>query len=86
MFHSLTSSTETDLISSPGHIALNHETKRDTAQTVIPAAVKELKKKGYKLVFVSECLGIEPYQAVGKPKKRDSTWTCTGLPAPGAKA
>jgi hypothetical protein len=53
------------------HIALNHETKADTAKTVIPQVVKDLKNKGYKLVTVSECLGIPAYQSVGQPKKRD---------------
>lgn len=68
-------------------IALNHETIESTAQTVAPYAIKRLKKAGYRLVTIAECLGNKNtpndfYQWVGKPSKRDSSWTCEGTPAP----
>ncbi|OAV95794.1 hypothetical protein PTTG_08287 [Puccinia triticina 1-1 BBBD Race 1] len=69
-------------------IALNHETYEDTARKVTPHAVTVLQKAGYKLMHVSECLGMgkrleDIYQWVGKPSKRDSSWTCEGTPKPG---
>ncbi|EGF99408.1 family 4 carbohydrate esterase [Melampsora larici-populina 98AG31] len=70
-------------------ISLNHETKQPTAESVTPYAVTALKKAGYRLVDVAECLGLPStpaqfYQSVGKPQKRDSSWTCEGTPVPGA--
>lgn len=64
---------------------MNHETKRGTARKFIPAVTKDLLRWGYQLVTVSQCIGVEPYQAVTKPKNRDKTWTCAGLPDPGQK-
>ncbi|GAA5973558.1 hypothetical protein JCM11641_007118 [Rhodosporidiobolus odoratus] len=66
------------------YIALNHETKEGTAKTVIPQIVPALLKKGYQLVDLPTCLGVSPYQSVGTPGNRDSTWTCSGTPAPSA--
>lgn len=57
---------------------LSEQTHQTTTHTVIPNVVPKLIKKGYKLVTVAECLGLSPYQSVGKPSKRDSTWTCNG--------
>jgi len=57
-------------------LALNHETEQSTATTLLPNALQLLKNKGYKLVTVSQCLGIKPYQSTGKASKKDSTWTC----------
>lgn len=37
---------------------------------VIPYAIKELKKAGYKLVTVAECLGEKAYTSSGAPEKR----------------
>lgn len=70
------------------HISLNHETHETTATKTIPHAVKILRKAGYKLVSVAECLGLgtsrkDWYTYVGKPKKRDASWTCEGTPEPG---
>lgn len=59
----------------PG-IGLNHETVRSTADDVVPKAIELLKGAGYRLVSVSECLGLEPYEYVGGRSERDSTWTC----------
>ncbi|KAG0145357.1 hypothetical protein CROQUDRAFT_45937 [Cronartium quercuum f. sp. fusiforme G11] len=57
-------------------IALNHETHPTTVQDVSKHAVDVLRKAGYRLVSVSECLGSgssqnDYYQYVGKPQKRD---------------
>lgn len=64
-------------------ITLNHETEQSTAEKVSPYAIRVLQKEGYKLVHVSECLGLgtrveDLYQWVGKPSDRDSSWTCAG--------
>lgn len=69
------------------HITLNHETHDTTVTKTIPHAIKVLKHAGYKLVSVAECLGLgtkrsDWYTYVGKPKKRDASWTCNGTPAP----
>ncbi|KAH9821215.1 family 4 carbohydrate esterase [Melampsora americana] len=69
-------------------ISLNHETIQSTAEIVTPYAVTVLKKAGYRLVDIAECLGLPStpqqfYQSVGKPEKRDSSWTCDGSPVPG---
>ncbi|KAG8831431.1 hypothetical protein FRC17_003167 [Serendipita sp. 399] len=42
-------------------LALNHETYNTSAHVVLPYALKLLKKNGYKLVTVAECLGGDPY-------------------------
>jgi peptidoglycan/xylan/chitin deacetylase (PgdA/CDA1 family) len=57
-------------------LALNHETYETTAHDVLPYAIKLLVGKGYKLVTLAECLGVDPYQSVSNPKPRDSSWTC----------
>ncbi|KAF7337409.1 hypothetical protein MSAN_02267300 [Mycena sanguinolenta] len=36
-----------------------------------------------KLVTMAECLGVDPYQAVGVAQQQTSSWTCNGTPAPG---
>ncbi|KDE05921.1 hypothetical protein MVLG_03734 [Microbotryum lychnidis-dioicae p1A1 Lamole] len=66
-------------------IALNHEIKEGTAQTVVPHILPRLIAKGYKLVTVDECLGVEPYREVGTLGVRDATWTCSGTPRPGQR-
>ena len=59
-------------------IALNHETELSTVNTVLPSAIRDLQSKGYKLVTVSDCLGISPYQQIYTQTlpKRDSSWHC----------
>lgn len=69
-------------------IILNHETYETTANKLVPAAVRILQSNGYRLVHVSECLGIGTdnstmYQSVGPYGTRDSTWTCDNTPGPG---
>jgi len=57
-------------------LTLNHEIYVTTAKQVLPYAIAELKKAGYKMVSVAECLGMSPYQKVGSPATRDSSWKC----------
>lgn len=59
----------------PG-IGLNHETYQHTAEEIVPFAITELQKAGYKLVSVSECLGLEPYRLVEGKTNRDESWHC----------
>lgn len=54
----------------PG-IGLNHETYQSTADDVVPFAITELQKAGYKLVSVAECLGLEAYREVEGKTSRD---------------
>ncbi|QRW07526.1 chitin deacetylase [Ceratobasidium sp. AG-Ba] len=58
-------------------LALNHEVYETTAHNVLPYAIQKLQAAGYQLVTVAECLGKQPYQSVGSPTPRDSSWTCS---------
>ncbi|KAJ1302871.1 hypothetical protein OPQ81_003171 [Rhizoctonia solani] len=61
----------------PGTIlTLNHETIETTPHKVIPYALQKIKEKGYKMVTVAQCLGMEPYQVITSPSSRDGSWTC----------
>ncbi|CAD6569047.1 MAG: Carbohydrate esterase 4 protein [Cyphobasidiales sp. Tagirdzhanova-0007] len=66
------------------HLILDHEQDDVAITQIIPQALAELQRAGYKLVSVSECLDIPPYQWIGQPQARDSSWTCDGKPLPGA--
>lgn len=66
---------QADRYPEPG-IGLNHETERSTAEDVVPKAIEVLKGAGYRLVSVSDCLDLEPYEYVGGRSERDSSWTC----------
>jgi len=57
-------------------LALNHETYETTADQVLPYAIEKLQAAGYRLVSLSECTGLPPYQSVQAPGVRDSTWHC----------
>ncbi|KAG8710634.1 Carbohydrate esterase 4 protein [Ceratobasidium sp. 394] len=57
-------------------LPLNHEIYNTTVHDVLPYIIGLAKSKGYKLVTVAECLGIQPYLYHGKPSKRDASWTC----------
>lgn len=57
-------------------LALNHETYETTAHVVIPYAIKILQDRGYKLVTVAECLGVEAYKHVSKSAPQPGSWTC----------
>ncbi|KAJ7190227.1 carbohydrate esterase family 4 protein [Mycena pura] len=51
-------------------LILEHETLGTTANTLVPYAINLFKSKGYKLVTLAECLGVDAYQAVGIPQQR----------------
>lgn len=53
------------------HIVLQHEQDTGTPGMILPAAISQLKQAGYRLVTLSECLNIPPYQWVGQPQQRD---------------
>ncbi|KAG9095791.1 Carbohydrate esterase 4 protein [Ceratobasidium sp. 370] len=57
-------------------LALNHEVYETTAHTVLPYAIQKLQAAGYQLVTMADCLGKDPYQSVGNPSPRDSSWVC----------
>ncbi|KAF8585268.1 carbohydrate esterase family 4 protein [Ramaria rubella] len=57
-------------------LALNHETHEGTVATILPFILTAFKSAGYTFTTVSECLGIDAYQSVGKPGVRTSAWTC----------
>ncbi|RDB28972.1 hypothetical protein Hypma_014961 [Hypsizygus marmoreus] len=57
-------------------LPLNHETIETTVHQVLPYAISKLKQAGYRLVTLSECLGLPAYQRVTTPGVRDSTWHC----------
>jgi len=65
-------------------LILEHETEETTATTLVPFALNLFKSKGYNLVTMAQCLGVDPYQAIGVPQKQSSSWTCDGTPDPGA--
>jgi peptidoglycan/xylan/chitin deacetylase (PgdA/CDA1 family) len=43
-----------------GHIALEHDTQRITVKDFNPWAYNRVKKLGYKIMTVGECLGVKP--------------------------
>ncbi|KAJ7190229.1 hypothetical protein GGX14DRAFT_606290 [Mycena pura] len=65
-------------------LILEHETEEGTATTLVPFALKLFQGKGYNLVTMAECLGVDPYQAIGVAQTQSSSWTCDGTPDPGA--
>lgn len=66
-------------------IVLNHETVQATVDTVIPQAVNIVRQNGYSgSRTVHHNLNFNPYKVVGRYQNRDSTWTCSNKPAPGA--
>ncbi|KAF7337405.1 hypothetical protein MSAN_02266900 [Mycena sanguinolenta] len=64
-------------------LILNHETEETTATQLVPYAINLFQSKGYNLVTMAQCLGVDPYQAIGLPQQQSSSWTCDGTPAPG---
>jgi len=72
----------TDLIKTKPNtiLALNHEVRQQTAQVIVPFAIKALKDAGYRLVSLAECLGKPAYQWQAAPQPRDASWTCAGKP------
>ncbi|KAJ7080229.1 carbohydrate esterase family 4 protein [Mycena epipterygia] len=49
-------------------LILEHETEETTATTLVPYALNLFKSKGYNLVTMAQCLGVDPYQAIGVPQ------------------
>ncbi|KAJ7442722.1 chitin deacetylase [Mycena galericulata] len=72
-----------DTIGSSNALILQHETEETTCTTLVPYALNLFKSKGYNIVTVAQCLGLEPYQATGKRQQPTSAWTCDGTPNPG---
>ncbi|KAJ7505096.1 carbohydrate esterase family 4 protein [Mycena galericulata] len=72
-----------DATGSPNALILQHETEKTTYTTLVPYALNLFKSKGYNLVTMAECLGVDPYQAVGVAQNQTSAWTCDGTPDPG---
>ncbi|KAJ7732442.1 hypothetical protein B0H16DRAFT_1581465 [Mycena metata] len=64
-------------------LILEHETEESTADTLVPFAIQLFQSKGYNLVSMAQCLGVDPYQAVGVPQQQSAAWTCNGSPDPG---
>jgi len=65
-------------------LVLEHETEETTASTLVPFAINLFQSHGFKLVTLADCLGVQPYQAIGVPQTQSSSWTCDGTPDPGA--
>jgi len=57
-------------------LTLNHETIETTVHQVLPHAISVLRRAGYRLVTLAECLGLPAYQSVGAPGTPDGSWTC----------
>ncbi|KAJ7110718.1 carbohydrate esterase family 4 protein [Mycena crocata] len=51
-------------------LVLEHETEETTAHVLVPYAIKLFQSKGYKLVTMAECLGVDPYQVIGVPQQQ----------------
>ncbi|CAK5269423.1 unnamed protein product [Mycena citricolor] len=57
-------------------IALNHETMKNTAHYLVQNAINQIKAKGYQLVTVAQCLGIDAYESSTGLGTKDDTWAC----------
>jgi peptidoglycan/xylan/chitin deacetylase (PgdA/CDA1 family) len=70
-------------IKAPKHaIVLMHETEATTAHQLFPDAIKIAKQNGYTTAnfqTVPKSLGFNGYKMVGKPGKRDASWTCKNV-------
>ncbi|KAJ7035179.1 hypothetical protein C8F04DRAFT_1259242 [Mycena alexandri] len=64
-------------------LILEHETEETTATVLVPFAIKLFQGKGYNLVTMAQCLGVDPYQAIGVAQQQTSAWTCDDTPDPG---
>ncbi|KAJ7089318.1 hypothetical protein B0H15DRAFT_949292 [Mycena belliarum] len=53
-------------------IILHHEVKEHTATILVPYAISLFQSRGYNLVTVAECLGVEPYEAIGLPQEESA--------------
>lgn len=57
-------------------LSLQHEVHDTTVHQTLPYAIKKLLGAGYKLVTLSECLGMPAYQSTGPPAVKDASWRC----------
>ncbi|KIK02588.1 carbohydrate esterase family 4 protein [Laccaria amethystina LaAM-08-1] len=57
-------------------LSLQHEVHDTTVHQTLPYAIKKLLGAGYKLVTLSECLGMPAYQSTGPPTVKDASWKC----------
>jgi len=73
-----------DAASAKNALILEHETEDTTASTLVPYAINLFQSKGYNLVTLAQCLGVDPYQEVGVSQQESTSWTCNGTPKPGA--
>ncbi|KAJ6568835.1 carbohydrate esterase family 4 protein [Mycena capillaripes] len=49
-------------------VILQHETVASTATVLVPYALDLFKSKGFNLVTMAECVGVDAYQAIGLPQ------------------
>ncbi|KAF8168991.1 carbohydrate esterase family 4 protein [Mycena galopus ATCC 62051] len=54
-------------------LILEHETEETTATVLVPFALNLFQSKGYNLVTMAECLGVDPYQAIGVPQTQTAS-------------
>lgn len=52
----------------------DHRNSESTVKVLLPAAIATLKRKGYNLVTVAECLGLPAYLNTGSPQT--GTFSC----------
>ncbi|KAJ7806888.1 carbohydrate esterase family 4 protein [Mycena olivaceomarginata] len=64
-------------------LILEHETVNTTSSQLVPYALQLFRNAGYELVTLAECVGVDPYQAIGVPQEQSASWTCSGTPKPG---
>lgn len=57
-------------------LSLQHEVHDTTVHQTLPYAIKRLLGAGYRLVTLSECLGMPAYQSTGPPAVKDASWKC----------
>ncbi|KAJ7306895.1 chitin deacetylase [Mycena albidolilacea] len=63
-------------------LILEHETVNTTDSKLVQYALSLFRER-YKLVTLAECVGVNPYQAIGVPQEQSASWTCSGTPKPG---
>ncbi|KAJ7746248.1 carbohydrate esterase family 4 protein [Mycena metata] len=66
------------IASRPANIlALNHETVKTTAASLVPFAINALQNAGYQLVTVADCLGLDAYSyQADQVGTWDKSWFC----------
>lgn len=68
----------------PQAVMYHHE-QYDQLVNVVPGAIDIIKAKGYTNVQgANTVFNFNGYKVIGKPSKRDATWTCEGKPIAGA--